>query len=124
MNSTVRILVFGFLAMTLSQVTGCAGGRKKQAVTVQPAPGSNSGQSGEQQQGATPQGEQKPETAQEGEEQQSQTGAGETTDLEINAELDNGDGTTTAGPATTTNAGPWDGKSFKGSGKWKVTPVN
>jgi hypothetical protein len=122
MRRTLDILVLSTLAITMSQVTGCAGGREKQAVTVQPAPGSNSGSNGEQQ-GATPQGEQQG-PAGEPETQQGQDNGGEKTDLQIDTELDNGDGSTTPGTTPTTGAGPWDGKSFKGSGKWKVTPVN
>ncbi len=171
-NIATSILAVVFL-------TACAGGRKKQAVTIEAAPGSKQpasepGQTPGQQPG---QQEQKPgeqpgqEPGQEqinaGGEQQpgggtqpqpevappsnpgsggsgsggaggsggsggsgSGSGGSGTTDLTIEATLDDGTSGGTATPPVapvtpgTSTAGTWDGKSFKGSGKWKVDPVN
>ena len=151
-NIATSILAVAFL-------TACSGGRQKQSVVVEPAPGSkqpasdsnkNPGQ--EQQQGQPGQKqEQQPGKEQinggggQGQGGQPQTqvappsnpgsggsgsgGSGSgTTDLTIDAVLDDGTaGGTSTPPAVTpgtSTVGTWDGKSFKGSGKWKVDPVN
>lgn len=166
-NIATSILAIAFL-------TACSGGRSKQAVTIEPAPGSKQPASdpslqpqGEQPQGEQPQGEQpqgeQPEQEQTNPGDQEQvpdgaqpqpevqppsgpdtqgqgngsgngngngngSGSGNgTTDLSIEAVLDDsvtGTGTPPSVTPGTTTVGTWDGKSFKGSGKWKVDPVN
>lgn len=127
------VLIAGF-------ASACAGGRQKQAVAVQPAPGSTQpagGANGEQQ---TQQGGDQGFPGGEGEQANPNGGdqlgdvpAGEngqgtntnpgtggqsngtTTDLIIEATLE--DSSSVASDVA------WDGKSFKGSGKWTVTPM-
>ena len=156
-NIATSILAIAFL-------TACSSGRSKQALTIEPAPGSKQPASnpGTEPQSQPPQGEQpmeeqtnpgdqgqvpggaKPQTEVappsvpgtqgqgngngNGNGNGSGNGSGNgTTDITIEAVLDDsvsGSGTPPTAPPGTTTVGTWDGKSFKGSGKWKVDPVN
>jgi hypothetical protein len=163
-NIATSILAIAFL-------TACSGGRSKQAVVIEPAPGSKQPASdpgpqdqgqGQQQPGGQQPGGQQPGGQQQEQEQANPGDQGQvpdgakpqtdgsqpstpdtqgggngngnnggsgngTTDLSIEAVLDDGVSGGAIPPAVTpgtTTVGTWDGKSFKGSGKWKVDPVN
>lgn len=93
--------------------SGCAGNREKQATSVKPSPGKKT-------ESTENSGSISPPSTTDSPDGDNASVSNEVTDIQINAELDNGDSTN---PTTTvTPSGPWDGKSFRGLGKWKVTP--
>jgi hypothetical protein len=158
MKLSAKNIVTSILAVAF--LTACAGGRQKQAVAIEPAPGSKQPASDQNQNQNTnneqqnPGGQQQPPPGQEqanpGGQDQGQGGAqppadgvppagpltqgsgqgqgqgSGTTNLSIEAVLEDGSGSGIPPSVTpgTTTVGTWDGKSFKGSGKWKVDPVN